>query len=132
VNMGPIDEQFEAIRELYQGATIGPLAGGSWLVRIPDVPLPAGWNRPMCTVLFVVPAGYPVSGLDCFWVESAGFRLANGGTPQASNDANPIPGAETPLNATWFSWHLQVPWRPGIDTLRTYFAVIMARLDPAR
>ncbi len=112
--------------------TLSPMPNGAYLVRIPDVALGAGWNRGTATVLFVAPPGYPAAQPDCFWVEPAGLRLAGGGTPQNSNDSNPIPGdIVSGRQTTWFSWHLQT-WNPNADSLLTFFKVITNRLKPAR
>ena len=111
--------------------TFTPLPNGGFLIRVPGVNL-EGWNRPAADVLFVAPPGYPAAQPDCFWVAPNGFRLANGATPQATNDANPIPGdVEAGRGTTWFSWHVQ-SWNPSRDSLKTYFKVIMDRLRPAR
>ena len=107
------------------------LQNGGVLIQIAGVKV-EGWNRPTADLLFVAPPGYPAGQPDCFWVEPNGFRLANGSTPQAANDGNPIPGDVLPgRSATWFSWHVQ-SWNPSRDTLTTYFKVILSRLAPAR
>lgn len=120
-------------RQGYSTPEIQDLPGGGKLVRINKVILPKGkWNRDDADVLFVVPPGYPAARPDCFWVTPASFRLAGGGTPQASNDGNPIPG--DPVSGrptTWFSWHLS-HWTPGQDSLVSYFQTILTRLTPAR
>lgn len=109
------------------------LSNGGVLVEVDNVDISGqGWNRDKAKVLFVAPPGYPAAQPDCFWVEPAGFRMANGGTPQNTNDANPIPGEVVPgRSTTWFSWHLQ-SWNPSKDSLVTYFNVIMRRFIPAR
>lgn len=113
-------------------ATSTPLGNGGFLILVPSVDIGPGWNRPAANVIFVLPPGYPSAQPDCFWVEPEGFRLANGGTPQSSNDSNPIPGDVNPARrTTWFSWHLQ-SWNPNRDSLATYFGVVMKRLKPAR
>jgi len=131
-----IDKQVQeltAVRRSEGGADIvsTPLPNGGTLIRVPGVPI-EGWNRPIVDVLFVAPPGYPAGQPDCFWVEPSGLRLADGGTPQASNDSNPIPGdVMTGRSTTWFSWHVQ-SWNPSRDSLKTYFMVILNRLKPAR
>lgn len=138
--MTPFELQFEALKELRARFSSAPptftsLPNGSYLIKVPEVGMPAsGWdqNRKAVTILFVAPPGYPAAQPDCFWVEPGGLRLENGDTPQASNESNPIPGdTVTPRNTTWFSWHLQ-SWNPNNDSLVTYFNVIMQRLNPAR
>lgn len=132
-----IEEQFAQLRaaRLADGApepTKVPLPNGGTLIRLPEVKLVDGWNRPSAIVLFVAPPGYPGAQPDCFWVEPTGVRLANGGTPQNSNDSNPIPGDVEPgRKTTWFSWHVQ-GWNPNTNTLLTYFNIILQRLKPAR
>lgn len=131
-----IDAQFEELTEFRRSdgggdPTMTRLPNGGILIRVPSVKV-EGWNRPEADVLFVAPPGYPAAQPDCFWVEPNGFRLANGATPQASNDGNPVPGDIVPgRSTTWFSWHVQ-SWNPSSDTLKKYFKVIMSRLTPAR
>lgn len=110
--------------------TMADMPNGGKLIRVVGIPL-TGWNRPLANVLFVAPPGYPGAMPDCFWVEEAGLRLANGGTPQNTNDANPIPGDGQTRSTTWFSWHVQ-SWNPNRDSLTSFFHSIMDRLRPAR
>ena len=119
--------------EGYGEPTFTSLNNGGVLIEVPNVDIKGqGWNRESAKVLFVAPPGYPAAQPDCFWVEPANFRMADNGTPQASNDANPIPNDGQPgRSTTWFSWHLQ-SWNPSKDALVTYFNVIMRRLMPAR
>jgi hypothetical protein len=107
------------------------LLNGAHLIVVQNVKLPEGWDRPLATVLFVAPPGYPTAQPDCFWLEPSGIRLAGGLTPQSTNDSNPIPGDVIPRGTTWFSWHLQ-GWDPNASSLFTYFKVILQRLTPAR
>jgi hypothetical protein len=121
-----IVEQLGGLREDYPNASVERLPSGAHLVTVPHVALPPGWNQQTITILFLAPPGYPAAQPDCFWVEPGQFRLANGGTPQGSNDSNPIPELTPPRQFTWFSWHLQ-SWNPNRDSLFTYFNVIMKR-----
>lgn len=109
-----------------------PLANGATLIRITQVNLGPGWAQPTANILFVAPPGYPNAAPDCFWMEPSPIRLANGATPQSTNDANPIPGDNQPgRRTTWFSWHIQ-GWNPNMNSLLTYYKVILDRLRPAR
>jgi len=126
-------EELIALRRSEGGTdpSISHLPNGSVLIRVPSVTI-EGWNRPSADVLFVAPPGYPAAQPDCFWVEPSGLRLADGATPQASNDSNPIPGdTMAGRSTTWFSWHVQ-GWNPSGDSLKSYFRVILQRLTPAR
>ena len=112
--------------------TLTSLSNGGALIKITKVNLIEGWNRPEADILFVAPPGYPGAAPDCFWVEPAGLRLANGSTPQNSNDSNPIPGdAQPSRSTTWFSWHVQ-GWTPNKNSLFGFYQLILDRLRPAR
>lgn len=115
----------------FGGLEVTPLSNGGTLLKITGIPV-TGWNRPTADVLFVAPPGYPGAQPDCFWVEPANFRLANGATPQNTNDSNPIPGdVVMGRSTTWFSWHVQ-SWQPNRDSLSTFFEIILKRLDTAQ
>jgi E2/UBC family protein E len=125
--MNPIiTEQLKSLREYYPEAAATPMPSGAHLITVPNVRLPEGWNRQASTILFLAPPGYPAAQPDCFWVEPGQMRLQNGGTPQGSNDSNPIPELTPPRQFTWFSWHLQT-WNPNRDSLFTYLNVILKR-----
>ena len=132
-----IDEQFAALKAKREGEGAAlpeqiRLPNGGMLIRVPGIDVGVGWNRRTVDILFVAPPGYPAAQPDCFWIEPAGLRLEGGGTPQNSNDSNPIPGdVQSGRSTTWFSWHLQ-SWNPNRDSLLTFFQVIMKRLKPAR
>jgi hypothetical protein len=131
-----LEAQFEELkkrihdRKLGTEVTMAPMSNGGSLIRVVGIPL-TGWNRQTANVLFFAPPGYPSAQPDCFWVEEAGLRLANGGTPQNTNDSNPIPGDPLPRSTTWFSWHV-LSWNPNKDSLVGFFHTIMDRLRPAR
>jgi hypothetical protein len=133
-----IEKQFEDLkRRLHERSPVSevsltPLTNGGALIKITEVDLGAGWNRTKATALFSAPPGYPNAAPDCFWVEPHELRLANGATPQNTNDSNPIPGDSQPgRRTTWFSWHVQ-GWNPNTGSLWTYYCVILDRLRPAR
>lgn len=122
--MTPFEQHLLELQRVCPGATATRLPSGAHLLTIPDYELPSGWNRERVTILFVAPPAYPAAQPDCFWVEPGAMRLANGVTPQGTNDSNPIP--EMGPRGTWFSWHLQ-QWNPNRDTLTSYFRVIERR-----
>jgi hypothetical protein len=132
-----IEQQFEILRDEClrkhnAQASLKALTNGGRLISIENFKIDPGWNQKEITLHFVAPPGYPAAQPDCFWVEPTGLRLTGGGTPQNTNDSNPIPGDTQPgRQTTWFSWHLQ-SWNPNQDTLLTFFEVIKKRLSPAR
>lgn len=131
-----LEDQFEKLKQRISErrwgneVTMTPMSNGGSLIKVKGVPV-TGWNRETADVLFVAPPGYPSAMPDCFWVEPNNFRLASGGTPQASNDGNPIPGDTEVRGTTWFSWHV-ANWNPNTDSLVGYFHQILDRLRPAR
>lgn len=127
--MDILDRQFAALSAQYPTAMRSQIANGGTLIEIADFALGPGWNRSSAKLTFLLPPGYPSAQPDCFWLEPSPIRLADGSTPQASNDANPVPGLGP--RGTWFSWHLQ-SWNPNRDEILTYVSVINQRLSPAR
>jgi len=131
--MTPVELHVERLKSRLSTQTpetsvdVRTLPSGAQLILVRDYHLVEGWNRELTSIAFLAPVGYPGAQPDCFWVIPAGFRLANGSVPQASNDSNPVPEAPD-IQGTWFSWHVQY-WNPNSDSLSTYFSVIEKRLE---
>lgn len=84
-------------------------------VFIPDYPLPDGYNKENTRLLWNLPAGYPETASDDFFVDGD-LRQKDGSNPPnmnigpiASSGLAPIVG-----NWAWFSWHPDV-WRPAAN-----------------
>ena len=85
-------------------------------VLIPRLVLAEGrFNKTHTKLLFRIPAGYPQTGPDNFFVD-VDLRLRNGSAPpgfnpnsQSSSGPAPIPG-----EWGWFSWHPN-SWRPAAE-----------------
>jgi Prokaryotic E2 family E len=128
--MTRIEEDLEKLRKRFgDDLVVRLLPSGAQLIEVRNYKLVPGWSQPVVTVIFVAPPAFPAAQPDCFWVEPGQLRLENGGTPQNTNDSNPIP--EVGQRGTWFSWHLQ-DWNPNIHSLVSYFTVIEHRLNPPR
>lgn len=127
--MTPIEQQLQELKQLYPDAVATHQPSGAYLIEVPNYRMPPGWNQKIVRIIFLAPPGYPAAQPDCFWVEPVGIRLANGATPQGTNDSNPIPGIGP--RGTWFSWHLQ-GWNPNCDTLIRYLNVVKKRLTSLR
>jgi len=127
--MGLVEQQFESLRanEKFGAATLSSNSDGSYVVSIPNFPLPSGWNRSHTTIYFIVPVGYPMARPDCFWTDP-GLLLSSGATPQ-NIGSNHAPGL--PNGLQWFSWHPQ-SWSPNADNLRSYLGVIHNRFQELR
>jgi hypothetical protein len=124
-----IEQQIGELKQQYADTVAILQPNGGYVIEVRNHSLPPGWNRGVVTVVFFAPPGYPAAHPDCFWVEPGPIRLANGATPEGSNDTNPIPGVGP--RGTWFSWHVQ-SWNPNRDRLVTYFHVIKQRLCTLR
>ena len=75
-----------------------------------ELKIPKGWNMNRIDLLILIPAGYPVTPPDNFYVPS-GFRLLSGNTP--TNYSEPVQYLST--NWGQFSYHLEGNWRPKND-----------------
>lgn len=116
--------------------TNGPYKWTDHLVSIPHFPLPPGYDRPTCTVYFVVPDGYPFRAPERFYTDA--LRLENGDVPYfARGICGEVNGATAekmgfgfeapPGTMIWF-WKVD-SWHHIQNTLKTYVSVIKARLD---
>ncbi len=123
--MGPAELHVERLRAREPDLQLQVLPDGSKLICIPQVALPAGWNKPSTSVHLVAPPGYPFAQPDCFWADPD-LRLSSGALPQNAALGNPIPHRPG-LPALWFSWHLQ-GWNAARDDLLTWLTVIRERL----
>lgn len=116
------EQQGQELGEHFPGATCIRAPDGSYIVTVPNVELPAGWNAKTTTVRFIAPVGFPGSQPDCFWTDP-NLKLV-GERPPQNTGPNPMPHGPNPL--LWFSWHVQ-RWSPNYDSLLTYFRVIKKR-----
>jgi hypothetical protein len=127
--MSFVEDHFRTLKERYPAAVLEDIRNGTFLVTIPRMALPPGWNRPATTAYFIVPVGYPQARPDSFWTEP-GLALVNGGPPQnATPGGNVLQGL--PPGLLWFSWHPN-GWSPNRDTLVTYARLIESRFRTAR
>ena len=121
--MGPIDDQFLRLKQVYPGAVIERRGDGSALVKLPEFTLPPGWSKRNTSVLFVIPVGYPLAQPDTFWTD-ADLRLSHGGFPPNTDLNTRYGGGEQRL---WLSYH-PTTWHPSRDTLLTWAHLISQRL----
>jgi hypothetical protein len=86
----------------------------------------AKYDRAATDVMIRVPAGYPLAGLDMFYVDPP-LTLRGAGYPQGAEQF------EEHLGRRWqrFSRHFPNAWRPGIDGLRGFLALVMGELQGA-
>jgi hypothetical protein len=105
-----------------------PVGDGSFVIKVPRVVIPPGWNAKETDIWFVVPVQYPSARPDCFWTVPS--LLLEGGRIPQNTGPNPLPGHLQPVQLRWYSWHV-AQWSPIGDTLATYLQVIRRRFaDP--
>ena len=103
-------------------------AGNEALVVFPMFPVPQGkYNMENVRLLVRVPLAYPNAGLDMFYTQPD-LKLASGASPQQSEVL------ETLAGAVWrrFSWHRNIPWIPGRDSLVGFVSFIEDNLARGR
>lgn len=124
--MGPIDVHLQRLRERFLDATWREQPGLGYVITLPQVSLPAGWNKQSCRVAFVAPQGYPYAKPDCFWTDQD-LRLASRpGAPPQNTGQSPV--APELASMLWFSWHTD-HWNASRDDLLTWVASIRVRLS---
>jgi len=102
-------------------------AGGQTWVTIQKYALSAKYTPQVTRVRVVVPAAYPIGLLDMFWTFPI-VQYANGSAPPQTETRAPFPDS----GDQWQRWSRHPhQWRPGIDNLRSFFAVIAAELKQA-
>ena len=98
-----------------------------WFV-VKEFRIPQGWNSELVELLVLIPAGYPVTAPDNFFVRN-GLRTAKGAVPGNYSESQSV------LGSTWaqFSYHVQ-DWNPSPsiedgDSLLTYMLGVEKRLS---
>jgi hypothetical protein len=149
-----LEEQIERLRVKWKAAHFEQPKSGYYgdfhLIVIPGFHLPKGWNKTICTVLFLARVNDDKlsTPLDGFYVDLPDLRLNNGRQPKyarpfAMNDyyeywheptkrfwstKEEIPGFPQWRELTRFWWHQQ-SFNPNSETLFTSAMVIKRRLD---
>jgi hypothetical protein len=121
--MGPLDTQLQRLKERHQDATWEDKGGLGLFVTIPNFILPAGWNKSVVQVKFLVPQGFPYSQPDCFWADGDLRVQGRSEMPQATQNNAMVPEM---AGWVWFSWHL-AQWNPNRDDLLSWMACIRDR-----
>jgi hypothetical protein len=130
-----IHDGIDRLRTRWPQSHYCPGSYGQYLILIPGVMLPEGYRENICTVLFIVPPGFPAARPDHFFTDIE-IRLENGALPKGTlmEGCNNTPLHDWPQwegHCQWWSWHLQM-WDPNYSGLVTFFSAIRQRLNPAR
>jgi hypothetical protein len=118
-------EEIKLLRKRYGELEHGPNL--DW-VLFKAFPLPPRWNREHTELLTLIPAGYPTTPPENFYVRD-GLRLANGNSPGNYSEGQSV------LGSRWaqFSHHPKV-WEPAPaprdgDNLVTFMLMVEQRLQ---
>lgn len=99
---------------------------GAACLVVKEFNVAAGGFTPSVTELMIrIPAQYPMTPLDMWYCDPPVRLVASGQFAQASEVI------ENHIGRNWqrFSRHLNGGWRPGVDSLRSYFALIQRELQ---
>lgn len=103
-----------------------PDPAGSECVVIRGLDVSGGGFTPAATdVMIRIPAQFPLTALD-MWYCDPPIRIAQTGQLARASEVT-----ENYVGRNWqrFSRHLNGKWRPGIDSLRSYFVLIQRELQ---
>jgi hypothetical protein len=120
-----IVKEIEDLRK--EGHSIDLIESEGWANAIlGNLPVPAGYNKTLTSLLIKLPMSYPNGRPDMFWTDED-LILKDGRVPR---NADVI---EIALEKKWrrFSWHPQ-SWNPGTDNLHTYLEFVNSGLVKAR
>ena len=96
-------------------------------VVLPGFQLPRGLTEPESDLLIRLAPGYPDVPPDMWWFSPAVNRVDGQTIPQTQVE-------ERHLDRTWQRWSRHLPhgaWRPGIDTLEAFLALVRVELRRA-
>lgn len=105
---GRIEQEIAMLRQRFPQLE----RNGNW-IRIPNYPLPEGWNRTETDVAFEIPAQYP--GTPPYGICTLVGLLFRGASPDSYTPSH----AEVPFSGVWgrFSW-APAEWRQTADPLK--------------
>ncbi len=98
-----------------------------WCVVLPGFRLPEGLTEPAADLLLRLAPGYPDIPPDMWWFSPAVCRIDGRTIPQTQVE-------EQYLDRNWQRWSRHLPagaWRPGIDGLEGYLALVHQELRTA-
>lgn len=111
-----IEDDVQALKEAGSKARLFTFNGQKY-VEVEGLAAPSPpWSRNLITILIAIPATYPTSGLDAFYIDMS-ITHSSGSIPNKSGDAM-IDGRAWGL----ISWHYanNRPWNPLSDDLSTH------------
>ncbi|BAN34108.1 hypothetical protein SCD_n00259 [Sulfuricella denitrificans skB26] len=124
MNLPVRDVKFLSEREFKWEVVPDPQGAVCLLIKEFDVTA-GGFTPSMIDLMIRIPPQYPMSPLD-MWYCDPPIRLTTTGQFAQATEV-----MESHLGRSWqrFSRHLNGNWQPGVDCLRTFFALIQRELQ---
>jgi hypothetical protein len=119
----PEDDEVFLNRKGHRWELVSGENGGFLILK--DFPVsPTVFDRDKIDLMIRIPAGYNTAGLDMYYADPP-LRLKSGAYPDRADHFEEHNGRR------WqrFSRHLASPWRPGLDGLPMFFALILKELQ---
>lgn len=120
-----IQQEVKLLQKKYGALECGP---NLEYVLFKEFKLPSGWNRDVSELLVIIPAGYPSTPPDNFFIP-VGFRLASGSSPSCYSEF------VSHIGRQWgqFSYHVDGEWHPTSnilegDNLLSFMIKVLDRL----
>lgn len=117
----PLTEDDQAFADRRPGMVERVLEGNKHWVLIHDIDVPEGYNVSKVTAAIMLPPGYPYTSLDMVYFYPA-LSLTSGKAIHAAEAREIIRGKSYQRWSRHFASN--IPWRPGLDSLDTYFVMI--------
>lgn len=118
-------EQDQLFAERHPDSVERVTEGSMHWVLIHDMDVPEGYNVRKVTAAIMLPIGYPTCGLDMVYFYPE-LSLTSGKPIHAAEARQTIQGKSYQRWSRHFT--PQAPWRPGVDCLETYYAMIQGWL----
>lgn len=118
-------EQDQLFAERHPDSVERVMEGSMHWVLIHDMDVPEGYNVRKVTAAIMLPIGYPTCGLDMVYFYPE-LSLTSGKPIHAAEARQTIQGKSYQRWSRHFT--PQAPWRPGVDCLETYYAMIQGWL----
>ncbi len=118
-------EEDQSFADRHPGSVERVSEGSVNWVLIHGMDVPDGYNVSKVTAAIMLPVGYPTCGLDMVYFYPE-LSLTSGKAIHAAEVRQTIQGKSYQRWSRHFT--SQAPWRPGIDCLETYYAMIQGWL----
>ena len=118
-------EEDQSFADRHPGSVERVSEGNMNWVLIHDMDVPEGYNVGKVTAAIMLPVGYPTCGLDMVYFYPE-LSLTSGKAIHAAEARQIIQGKSYQRWSRHFT--PQAPWRPGVDCLETYYAMIQGWL----